>query len=243
MKNKKIQIIKIIIAGIIFILINNKITGFNIKSIITDIVLFIGIAIIVFYVGTKRKNPNIDFENLKNQDCEDKLELMGLTTSEFKNQAFKIFTDTLTAYMNFDEEALKQNVTGQTYFNYLNELETLKQRNEQNILKDFEKVEIKIPAAEEDNDVTVIMAYIHIILYDYIIDTNTNKVIKGSSTSKVDKEYMVTFAKDSSNDPLVICPNCGEKIVVHENGRCEYCNAVVDYIPDRFIITNIECDK
>ena len=50
MKNKKIQIIKIIIAGIIFILINNKITGFNIKSIITDIVLFIGIAIIVFYV-------------------------------------------------------------------------------------------------------------------------------------------------------------------------------------------------
>lgn len=243
MKNKKIQIIKIIIAGIIFILINNKITGFNIKSIITDIVLFIGIAIIVFYVGTKRKNSNINIENLKNQDCEDKLELMGLTTSEFKNQAFKIFTDTLTAYMNFDEETLKQNVTGQTYFNYLNELETLKQRNEQNILKDFEKIEIKIPAAEEDNDVTVIMAYIHIILYDYIIDTNTNKVIKGSSTSKVDKEYMVTFAKDSSNDPLVICPNCGEKIVVHENVRCEYCNAVVDYIPDRFIITNIECDK
>ena len=117
MKNKKIQIIKIIIVGIIFILINNKITGFNIKSIITDIALFIGIAIIVFYVGTKRKNPNIDFENLKNQDCEDKLELMGLTTSEFKEQAFKIFTDTLTAYMNFDEETLKQNVTGQTYIN------------------------------------------------------------------------------------------------------------------------------
>ncbi len=243
MKNKKIQIIKIIIVGIIFILINNKITGFNIKSIIIDIALFICVAIIVFYVGTKRKNPNIDFENLKNQDCEDKLELMGLTTSEFKEQAFKIFTDTLTAYMNFDEETLKQNVTGQTYFNYLNELETLKQRNEQNILKDFEKIEIKIPTAEEDNDVTVIMTYIHVILYDYIIDTNTNKVIKGSSSSKVDKEYMVTFAKDSSNDPLVICPNCCEKIVVHENGRCEYCNAVVDYIPDRFIITNIECDK
>lgn len=59
-------------------------------------------------------------------------------------EAYQIYYDIQMAWMDFDYDVLKTLVTDELFHMYKNQLETLKMKNQQNIMSNFELVQKRL---------------------------------------------------------------------------------------------------
>lgn len=171
-----------------------------------------------------RKQPliytDITEENIKKIDA-------NLDLEKLKTMVFEIYRDIQYAWRDFDTDTLRLLTTDELYNMYVGQLQTLKDKNEKNIMKDIslEKVKI-INIALEDNIITL-DAYLRVKTYDYIIDETTNKVKRGFKDHKAIIDYEITFVKSGQPRDINKCPNCGAPIEVHASAVCAYCDSTI----------------
>ena len=158
---------------------------------------------------------------------------------EFQFKAYQIFYDTQIAWMNFDYDKLKTLLTDELYNTYLMDLEALKIKNQQNIMKGFELVESKLINLKEENDTFVATVILEVKFYDYIEDINSHKVLRGNHSRKFDNTYIITLKK-SKDTKLENCPSCGAPIEQDGVVECKYCKAKIVNNEDDFIIAKKE---
>ncbi len=136
-------------------------------------------------------------------------------------KGYQIFYDIQMAWKNFDYDALKKLVTDELYNTYQNQIKTLELKGQKNIMRDFTLLSAKLLLNKEEDDQQTIIMAIEVSFYDYLIDVNTKKVLRGKDTSKVYMNYHLTFVSNKKSSG--ICPNCGAPL--EKPNYCDYCKS------------------
>lgn len=166
----------------------------------------------------------------------------SITKDDFKQMAFNIYKDIQTAWMNFDRDTIRNLTTDELYNMYSAQLDTLELKNQQNIMKNIEYVDAKIIAAEVVEGVITIKVYMNVLCLDYVINKKTNKTVRGSDTTRLDIEYVLTFVKSKDNHKKVEkCPNCGAPVTINSSNECEYCGSTLVKDAASYVLSKKEC--
>lgn len=208
---------------------------FGLLGIAPEFIIFI--LIIYFVYGRRNRNNNyqstysstsnkyLNFEDNQTAIREIKKYIPEFNTNEFLANGYDIFVRIENAWMNFDLESVRDCITDEMFNMYESQLTSMEMKGEQNIMKGFNKINYCITDATKENNMLEIKARYYVEFYDYIINKETKKVLRGNSSRKIKMVYEFTFIKDIENNKLDKCPNCGAPININSAGICEYCNS------------------
>ena len=169
-------------------------------------------------------------------DIEIKKYLPDMTEEQLLKILYNIFVDIQVAWMNFDYNTLKKDCTNELYNSYRSDLEVLKQKNGQNIMRDFECNKYNINGIIKENDIIIIKMFLDSSFYDYVIDSKTGNVTRGNSENKINNKYVLNFIAKKT-DENVVCPSCGADV---EKGltECEYCHTIINHNYGDFVLSS-----
>ena len=182
----------------------------------SDIMFILFLIVIVTYFilnyVTKKRDGNNNIQNNNNSypdlSDEEYHRYFGMTKGQFKNKINKHFIDVQKSWMNFDYDVLRKLCTDELFNQYKTQLETLKLKNEQNIMSDFIVNSISVYKVEEVNDIVEVNVMLDISFKDYIINTNNNNVYRKDAYYKHFKSIFARYIKCKANKLKNCCfPN------------------------------------
>ena len=189
------------------------------------------------YTPPENKNKYIKYEFLDiSQRLFDTI-LPNESIALLKKELFIHFIETQNAWMNFEYKELRNLCTDELYNSYMTQLETLKLKHGQNIMHDFNCIDMKITNIEEINDEIILTVFLCVEFYDYVINTKTNKIIRGTNSKRILNNYLMTFVKEK-NYKNKKCPNCGAKNENITSGECPYCNSTIVTKASKFVLNS-----
>ena len=158
------------------------------------------------------------------------------TITELEAEFCEKFVKVQNAWMNFDYDSLKKLCSNEIYNTYYEELEALKIKHQQNIMSNFAKYKDTLLDVKVENNILIVQYYLLIEFYDYVIDVDSGKVVKGTKKDAMFNAYKLEFSMNV-NKLITSCPNCGGSI---EPGTttCEHCKAVIVQDSNEFIMSN-----
>ena len=192
----------------------------------------IGVLIVgtIIYLSNKKQKKKELNDILNNALNNNKLELLDVNNyreeKRLEIEAFNIYKQIQYAWMNFDEETLRKLTTDEMYNMYLMQMDTLKVKNQKNIMYDINYSYSYIKHQYEKNGQETIVINMQVTCYDFIIDTTNNSIVRGNANKKM-YNYELTFVKTSDNKSLDICPRCGAPVEANNSGVCEYCKSTL----------------
>lgn len=165
----------------------------------------------------------------------------SINPEEFEIQAFEMYKNIQTAWMNFDTNTIKDLTTNELYSMYLTQLETLELKGQKNIINEIDLEESKIIGIKNEKKVYSIAVYLRVNCYDYLIDSKTKRILRGKKYKKMVCEYLITYVKNS-NKEIKNCPNCGTQIKADiSSHKCPYCDSLIVLVPQKYVMNNIRC--
>ena len=192
------------------------------------LILFLWIFIGAFIIINMKK-----YTKIKENEREENNKELNKLTKKYLNKTINVVIKEITtkfieikkAYTNFDYKKLKKLCNDEMYNTYHSNLESLKTKKQKNIVSDIEIYDIKINDITQYNDSIEIKCNIFMLSYDYVINTDTNKVIEGTNKEKIDEEYELEFII-KNNKIVSKCPHCNSKI---NKGtiKCENCKKTI----------------
>ena len=199
------------------------------------IIFFIVITTILS--ATKKNTNNISYYNrrLTKEEIDAKL---GETFNidNFYNETFKIYKDIQIAWMDLDIERVRNILSDEMLNSYKMQLETLKVKNQKNMMEDINLVDVYITNIYQKNNQDVIDVIMKVTCKDYLIDINSNKVLRGEKNKVWNYEYKLSYMRTNISNELNYCPNCGSKLSEGSSVKCTYCNAIINKETDKFIL-------
>lgn len=199
------------------------------------IIFFIVITTILS--ATKKNTNNISYYNrrLTKEEIDAKL---GETFNidNFYNETFKIYKDIQIAWMDLDIERVRNILSDEMLNSYKMQLETLKVKNQKNMMEDINLVDVYITNIYQKNNQDVIDVIMKVTCKDYLIDINSNKVLRGDKNKVWNYEYKLSYMRTNISNELNYCPNCGSKLSEGSSVKCTYCNAIINKETDKFIL-------
>lgn len=78
---------------------------------------------------------------------------------------------------------------------------------------------------------------------EYIIQKNTNVILRGNNKKFNEKDIIMTFLKQNLNEEegfITNCPNCGAETTQTSLGKCRYCDTLVFPIRYNWVLTKFE---
>ena len=207
-------------------------------------IIFIVLAIFIFAIfiivygskATSTTTSNYRYNDISLEDLQKYLP--DKTLEQVKKDVFARFVNIQDAWMNFDYDALREYCTDELYNTYVSQLETLKLKNGQNIMSDYQNLDMKITDITSENNVISLTVYAKIRFYDYVINTKNNKVIRGSKDRLITNNYLMTFVvKKSDAKSIKNCPSCGAPFEHNASGICEYCGSTIIKEADELVLS------
>ena len=183
---------------------------------------------------------DIDYQDIE-QSKIDEID-SSVKIEEFKHQAFNIYKDIQEAWMNFDTDTIRKLTTDEIYNMYSSQLETLKLKHQKNIMKNIEYVDAKITNIKLSDDVISVVVFLRVKCLDYVINEKTNKTVRGSDSTRLDIQYLLTFVKSkSNNNETEKCPNCGAPVDIVSSATCPYCNSTLVKDASNYVLSKKTC--
>ena len=213
----------------------------SIEGAIITLVIIV-IIFIIIYVSNKNKVRQ-DFSNVVDKYKELSIDEIrkidpDFNLGEFKNNAFNIYKDIQTAWMNFDREKIRELTTDEIYNMYCSQLDTLELKHQKNIMKDITLEDFRVTDIKKENDVITVTTNMKIKCYDYVIKDKTKEVVRGTSKQKVVILYELTFIKSASDTSSIVkCPNCGAKVDINSSATCPYCDSVLVKTSSKYVLS------
>lgn len=207
-------------------------------------VVFLVLAIFIFAIiiiafgskGTKTSTSSYHYNDISLEDLQKYLP--GKTLEQVKEDVFTRFVNIQEAWMNFDYDALREYCTDELYNTYVSQLETLKLKNGQNIMSDYQNLDMKITNITSENNVISLIVYAEIRFHDYVINMKTNEVIRGSKDRLMTNHYLMTFViKKGDAKSIKNCPSCGAPFEHNASGICEYCGSTIIKEADELVLS------
>ena len=196
------------------------------------LIIFIICIALICVITNKLINRYLNKLKVKKQEENEKIEneikklIPNFNKDKFLNDGFKIYYDVQIAWMNFELNKIKDKITDEMYSMYETQLETLRTKNQQNLLLDINLESCSLKGVTYQNGTITISTTYSVSMYDYIANKTNGEVIRGNNTEKTITEYELKFRK-TLNENLKIdkCPNCGAEIKINSAGNCKYCGS------------------
>ena len=206
---------------------------------IFTITMFI-VIIIIIATASKSKKPNYGSTTYTNNNvmylntqqyadiAESKVTalLPDETLGSLKNMAYKKFVAVQNAWSEFDYDKIRELCTDELYNSYVSQLDTLKLKKGKNVMNDFQQNSIKIINIKEEAGNIVVTVYLNVSFYDYVINTVSGDVTRGTNQRKLTNNYILTFVK-AKGSVANNCANCGAPNTGNTSSTCEYCDSVI----------------
>ena len=194
-----------------------------------DILIIAIMFYIIIRVIMKSSNKNTKIITVKTE----KKIIAGIDNEKIVNDAFENYKELQIAWMNFDYDKIKELVSDEMYNMYTNQLETLKIKNQQNIMSDIEFIEGYITDYKNVNNKETIKVYMSVSCYDYIINSKNNMTVRGNKNRKLTLSYILTFERNV--ETVNYCPQCGAD--VKDLTECSYCKSKIVNNHDKLKMT------
>ena len=214
-----------------------------------EIIIAVLVILAIIIILSLRKAKQIDVSKVPLQKGTIKEELSydeikaidpNLDKELLKEQVFNLYKDVQIAWMNFDYDTLRKNLTDEMYNMYSSQLKTLKLKNQKNIMKDITLTSCKITSIDIANGKEEVQIYLNVLQYDYVIDKD-KKVVRGTDKYKNNVEYKITLVRNIDNKKIEKCPNCNAPIEIVSGGVCPYCDSTIINNNEEFIMSKKEC--
>ena len=136
--------------------------------------------------------------------------------------------------MDFDYKKLKSKLTDELYNQYKMQLETLKEKNEKNVMKDIEYNSGYLSDIVVENGIVSVTISLHVSQIDYI--EKDGKCVRGNSEETNDMDYEITFISkiDEKNQT---CPSCGNKLEDISSQVCPFCRNTITLTPKKWVMS------
>lgn len=157
----------------------------------------------------------------------------SLTIENIIKETYKTYESLQYAWSNFDYEGMRKLVSDEIYNDYIYQLDTLKLKKQQNVMKDIEFVNGTVTSADIHNNVVYLKVHLNVKQVDYIEDDNGN-LIRGDKN-----KHFCTYELDLEkgfNASLTNCPNCGAEINDSASKTCSFCGAELIDISNNYVI-------
>lgn len=151
----------------------------------------------------------------------------GFDENKFLKDGYQMFLDVEDAWMNFELEKVHNIITDEMFNMYESQLSSMEIKGEQNIMSGFVLRDSAITNCVDQNDNVEVTAKYIIEFYDYIIEKESGKVLRGSKTNKLRMYYDFTFIMKNTDEKIDKCPNCGAPVEVNASGVCPYCSSKI----------------
>ena len=194
-------------------------------------IFFIGIVILYLYAMGVSTKETLDLRDRRKDNMTHPIfntlySKYGLDYNGLLNEAYRIFVSVQTAWMNFDYQTLRENLTDELFNEYAIQLDALKLKNQQNVMFGFNFIKSFLDEVKEENNEITFLITLRVSFHDFIIEHPSEKVIRGSRNAAYICEYTLTYKISQNNDPNY-CPNCNAPLDNKASGRCPYCNSIV----------------
>lgn len=206
---------------------------------ITAIMFFIIFVVVIIIIRRKGVGMAvIALDHTKEKQDEDvKKFIPNFNKQEFLQERYQDYLDIQKAWTDFDYDAIRNKVTDELYNQYSMQLDTLKVKNEKNIMKDFAYNDAMITDVSEENNQITVTLELTTQFIDYIDKAGTP--VRGNSISKISMHYEMKFVCNMTSK-LDKCPNCGAELTNSASKKCEYCGSIVTGLSDKWVMSKKE---
>lgn len=208
-------------------------------DLVVDIIIFVFVIVMVIIKNYPTKNYA---EKQKNYPIASS-EVIKITLGEnfdvrkFYNHIFNIYKDIQIAWMNNNLDSVRHLMSDEMFNMYKMQLMTLTNKHQKNMMEDIQFVDAKIMEIRDNGNKREFDIMLRVTCYDYIIDENTNEVLRGNKNLRNEYLYKLSFIKTNTSINTLKCPNCGAKIGDGNSVKCEYCNSVIVKDSNEYILT------
>lgn len=211
-------------------------------DLLSGIIIFVIFAVIIIvYFIYLDKASQIQKTKLKSKIKDNRKELEeikniipGFDEEAFKNDRYNDFVKLQEAWMNFDYDTIRTLVTDELYNQYNLQLETLKVKNQVNVMKDFTYYDMGIKNASLYDDELTVTTEMKVSFIDYI--SRNNRSVRGSSKKKIFMHYQLKYVCKINNN-VDTCPHCGAKINNSASQVCNYCKGTISGISSDWVLS------
>lgn len=170
-------------------------------------------------------------------DIDEKLQKIGYDKYGLINKAYNIYVDVQNAWMNDTLDDVQNVLSSELYNQYEAQLTSLRVKKQQNVMGDFNYIDSYISSVKEDDKAIYFTILLCVSCKDYLIQKETNKVIRGSSTRINTYRYYLTFR--FGKNPIEECPGCGSKLDSDSSSiKCEYCGCDINRFSKNMVLTD-----
>ena len=165
-----------------------------------------------------------------------------MDNSELIGKFSNIYIMLLYSIMTLDIERVKCYLSNELYIKYKNIIDNYKSNNKIEYFDELNVYKIEIIDKNIINNKEIVKVKLISRYINYIIDKNTNKIIKGQNKHRIENNNYLIFEKilDNSNIKIIhTCPNCGANLDINYSGVCNYCNQSMNLNND-YVLTDIQ---
>lgn len=205
--------------------------------VILPIIVVIIIIILAVRGSAKNTTPPFTLDHSKELDDEKVKEYIeDFDRIPFLRERFNDYKKVQEDWMNFNYDSLRENLTDELYNQYEMQLDTLKAKNQKNIMTNITYRDSMITNInKENNQITVTMELL-VSQIDYI-EQNGNAV-RGNKNYPMNVHYELKFVLSTIKNNT--CPNCGAKLKKSASNKCEYCGSIVSKVGTKAVLSKKE---
>ena len=154
----------------------------------------------------------------------------------FLKERYNDFVKIQEDWMNFNYDGLREKLTDELYNQYEMQLDTLKAKNQKNIMRNFIYNDSMITNISKENKLITINMELSVSFADYI--EQNGKIARGNNRILVNQHYNLTFVL--SEIEIDKCPNCGAHLSADASQKCEYCGSIVSRVGNKAVLSKKE---
>lgn len=229
----------------------------DLEDFIIGLIIFIVIfAVVTFFnmrTNIKVKNP-INYQSniprLSEDDIVAKIKIQDpeFNRIDFLNWSKDLFVKLQYAWSDRDWSVIRCFETQELFEQHSTQLERYKQEKKINKMERVSVNWARLDSFNQEGDKDILTILLNSKMVDYIIDEETNKVLKGDPNLNKVKTYKLTFirktgVKTKLGETTVNtkqCPNCGAPTQITSAGKCEYCGSIITTGEFNWVLSSLE---
>lgn len=158
------------------------------------------------------------------------------TKEEFSVAIFELYQNIIQAVQEENYSYLREILSDEVYNSYLLAIKNSKERNAKTIVENMNPIFSKLISLVIKDNMEIAKVWLKVSYHEYIIDTTPlnadelgmkrePRVIGGSRTKLLEKEYILTLVKTRTEKESVVCANCGYVTNLVTRNTCVRCGA------------------
>lgn len=221
---------------LIYLLIRLFVILWDVSPVLAIIVFGLIVFLIIKIFGKKSTVNAVYLDKTKDLKDEDIIKIIPcFNRKEFIKDRYNDFVKIQNNWMNFDYDTLRKMLTDELYNQYEMQLDTLKVKNEKNVMDGFELKDAMITNIVKNDDKVTVTTEFVIEFYDYI--TLNEKVVRGNKNNKMTVHYEMIFVCNINKSNDKKCPNCGAPLDDSASNVCTYCGSVITSLSDKWVLS------